>query len=385
MIYLDYNATTPSDPRVLDAMLPYLRELHGNPSSQHAPGRRIRQGIEQARAELAALLNATPDEIVLMSGGTEANNHVIKSLGLARSAAGGSILTSVVEHPSIALACRFLERFGIKLVQVGVDWTGRVDPEVVRRALRPDTFLVTIMLANNEVGTLQPVAEIARIAHEGGTLVHTDAAQAVGKIPVDVKALGVDFLTVAGHKFYAPPGVGALYIRNGLKLEPLLHGAGHERGRRAGTEAVPNIIGLGAAAALARQTIGDDRIRGLRDRLHRGLVAELGDRVVLNGHSELRLPNTLNIGFRRLLSTDLLAAMDGIAASQGSACHFDKHEPSAVLTAMGVERSVGLGSIRFSVGRFTTESEIDEAIQRIAAAVKSVSARKRAAGSIPAV
>ncbi|HEY3242465.1 MAG TPA: cysteine desulfurase family protein [Phycisphaerae bacterium] len=374
MIYLDYNATTPTDPAVVDAMLPYLRELHGNPSSHHAMGRRIRQGIENARTEVAALINSSPDEIVLMSGGTEANNHVVKGLAFAR-AAGGSIVTSAVEHPSVALACRFLERFGIQVIQVGVDRSGRVDPESVRRALRPDTFLVTIMLANNEVGTIQPIAEIARVAHAARVLVHTDAAQAVGKIPVDVKALDVDFLTVAGHKFYAPPGVGALYVRDGQKFESLLHGAGHERGRRAGTEAVPNIIGLGAAAVLARKHLGDERIRDLRDRLHRGLTAELGERVVLNGHPELRLPNTLNIGFRGLLGTDLLAAMDGIAASQGSACHFDQHEPSAVLTAMGVERSVGLGSIRFSVGRYTTEAEIDEAVQRIVGAYRSLGRR----------
>lgn len=371
MIYLDYNATTPTDPRVVDAMLPYLRELHGNPSSRHAVGRTIRQGIESARGEVAALLNAKPDEIVFTSGGTEANNYVIKGLAFARSG-GGSSVTSVVEHPSVALACRFLERFGIDTISVGVDRTGRVDPQAVRAALRADTFLITIMLANNEVGTIQPIAEIAAIARESGVLVHTDAAQAVGKIPVDVKMLGVDFLTVAGHKFYAPSGVGALYIRGGLTLESLLHGAGHERGRRAGTEAVPNIIGLGAAAKLARQAVGDPRLRTLRDRLYRGLVGELGERITLNGHPEQRLPNTLNVSFRGVLSTDLLAATEDVAASQGSACHFDKCEPSAVLTAMGVDRALGLGAVRFSVGRYTTETEIDQAIERIVAAYRSM-------------
>ncbi len=372
MIYLDYNATTPTDPRVAEAMLPYLRELHGNPVSQHEWGRRNKAAVENARAEVARLINAEPDEIVFNSGGSEANNHVVKGLGLARAGRGGSIVISAVEHAAVREPCSWLARFGITTVHVGVDRHGRVEPAAVREAIRPDTFLVSVMLANNEVGTIQPVAEIAAFAHEAGALMHSDAAQAVGKIPVDVKALGVDFLTIAGHKFYAPGGIGALFIRRGVALESLVQGVGHESGRRAGTAAVANIVALGEAARLARESSDGPEIRALRDRLHIGLTRELGDDAVLDGHPELRLPNTLNIGFRGVLSTDLLTALPGIGASQGSACHFDRHEPSAVLQAMAVPREIALGAIRFSVGRFTTAPQIDEAVRQIVAAYRTL-------------
>lgn len=369
MIYLDYNASAPVDPAVRDAMWPFLGERHGNPTSGHAMGRSIRKAIDEARQAVAAMLSASPDEIVFTSGGTEANNIVIKGVAHSLRERGRHIVTTTVEHPATVNPCRYLERCGYTVTYVGVDSTGRVDPGAVIEAIREDTILVSVMLANNEVGTIEPVVEIAAIARKRGVLVHTDAAQACGKIVTSVEELGVDFLSVAGHKIYAPAGVGALYIRRGVEVEPLLHGAGHEGGRRAGTEAVSAIVGLGKAAELVMEHVNDTRIADLRDRLHDGLRKAAGDDAVLLGHPELRLPNTLAIGFRGRVGGEILAACPELCASTGAACHAGERKRSAVLAAMDVPEEIAFGAIRFSVGRFTTESEIDSAVAQIAASL----------------
>ncbi len=372
MIYLDYNASTPVDPAVREAMLPYLGDRHGNPSSGHAAGQAVRAAVDKARAQVAAMLDAGPDEIVFTSSGTESNNHVIKSVADSRKSRGTHIVTSAIEHPAVVNPCRYLERNGYEVTFVGVDSTGRIDPAEVADAIRPDTILVSIMQANNEVGTIQPITEIAGLARERGVLVHTDAAQACGKITTRVDELGVDFLSVAGHKVYAPQGVGALYIRRGLVMEPLLHGAGHEGGRRAGTEAVPAVVGLGEAAELVTKTAGDVTVRAMRDRLQSGLSTALGDQAVLLGHPKERLPNTLAIGFRGLVGGEILAACPDLCASTGAACHSGDRKRSAVLEAMDVPEDVAFGAIRFSVGRFTTEREIDCAVDQISEAVRKM-------------
>ena len=371
MIYLDYNATTPTDPRVVEAMVPYLREHHGNPSSVHAMGRRVHTAVEAARLQVADLLGAAPNEIVFTSSGTEANNQVIKGVADMNRGQPRHIIISAVEHPAVEKPCRYLEANGVRITAVGVDGTGWVDPDDVGRAISADTILVSIMHANNEVGTIQPIAEISRLAHQAGALMHTDAAQSMGKIPVRVDDLGVDLLTIAGHKFYAPLGVGALYIRDGLALPPLLHGAGHERGRRAGTEAVPAVVGLGEAARIAGEEMDENRLRARRDRLHQTLAAALADRMVLNGHPDRRLPNTLNVSFRRCVSADLLAGLDELCTSTGPACGSGEGIPSATLTAMGIDRDMALGAVRLSVGRFTTEAEVDRAAELLIGAMTS--------------
>jgi cysteine desulfurase len=362
-IYLDYNATTPIDPAVVDAMLPYLRDGFGNPSSSHAIGRRAHDAVAKARAQVADLLGAQPDEVVFTGCGSEANNLALKGI-FYRCPGGAHIITSAVEHPAILRPCEFLHRLGCRVTVLPVDGTGLVDVEAVGKALYGGATLVSIMHANNEVGTIQPIREIAHLAHQHGPLVHTDAAQSVGKIKVDVNELGVDLLSVAGHKLYAPKGIGALYVRRGVKLEPLIHGAGHENGRRAGTENVPYIVALGEACALARQSlsVATHKLRHLRDRLWDRLRAGLGERVVLNGHAERRLPNTLNVNIvSRLTGAELLHQASEVAASTGSACHEGHVALSPVLVAMGVPASVGRGAIRLSVGRFTTPEQIDEA------------------------
>jgi cysteine desulfurase len=373
-IYLDYNATTPIDPFVLEAMLPYLRDHFGNPSSTHLFGKMAHDAVDQARRQVADLLGAQPEEIIFTSGGSEASNHALKGAVFAklrgifgRWAKEAHIITSAVEHPATLQPCKFLERLGCRITILKVDRYGRVDPDAVRKALDRRTTLVSIMHANNEVGTLQPIREIAKIAHERGVLVHTDAAQSVGKMPVDVNDLGVDLLSVAGHKLYAPKGVGALYVRRGVKLEPLIHGAGHEAGRRAGTENVPYVVALGAACVAARQSLpqATERLRQLRDRLWDRLRTALGDRVVLNGHPEQRLPNTLNINFVGHIGAELLQKVPEIAASTGSACHEGNICLSPVLEAMGVPPQLGRGAVRLSVGRYTTEEEIDRAAEAI--------------------
>lgn len=361
-IYLDCNATTPIAPEVAAAMQPYLAEGYGNPSSLHWAGLPARDAVERARSQVAALLACDATEIVFTSGGTEANNHAIKGAFFStRSRANfrPHVITTQVEHPAVLEPCRFLEKLGADVSRLPVDRFGTVDPDDVRKAIRPETVLVSVMHANNEVGTIQPIGEIARIAREHGVLCHTDAAQSVGKIEVDVETLGVDLLTVAGHKLYGPKGVGALFVREGLELEPLLHGAGHEAGRRAGTENVLEVVGLGAACELARQWIDHPGVLRLRDRFWRELQKRFGDSVVLNGHPEKRLPNTLNVSFIGQIGTELLAQMPQVAASTGSACHAGSTSISPVLAAMGVSLAIGLGSLRFSLGRATTADEVD--------------------------
>ncbi|MBX9787482.1 MAG: cysteine desulfurase [Pirellulales bacterium] len=363
-VYLDYNATTPLADEVIAAMSRILSEPFGNPSSLHWAGVPARDAVEKARSQVAALLSCDATEVVFTSGGTEANNQAIKGLffkeaGLRRPF---HVVTSVIEHPAVLEPLAFIERLGAEVTRLPVDRHGRVAPGDVRRAMRPETALVSIMHANNEVGTIQPVAEIAAIAHEHGALMHTDAAQTVGKIAVDVDAMGVDFLTVAGHKLYGPKGGGAIFIREGIELEPLLHGADHEAGRRAGTENILEVVGLGAACELAIYWIDDEAIAELRDYFWRTLQVSFGDQVVLNGHPTERLPNTLNVGFRGRVGSDLLAAMPHVAASTGSACHAGSAQISPVLAAMGTPRDVALGAVRFSLGRQTTAEEIDAVV-----------------------
>ena len=368
VIYLDYNATTPVDPRVLEAMLPYLREQFGNPSSSHAYGQAAHEAVDLARGQVAGLLGARPDEIVFTGGGSEADNLALKGIAEARRERGDHIITSQIEHPAVIQTCRYLERHGYRVTYLPVDRYGVVDPQDVERAITSSTILITIMHANNETGSIQPVADIGRIARAHDVLVHTDAAQSVGKIPAQVDELNVDLLTVAGHKLYAPKGVGALYVRHGVQLEPLIHGAGHESGRRAGTENVPYIASLGEACRIAGENLTEaaERLRGLRDRLYEGLVAG-GAQVRLNGHPIERLPNTLNVSFVGLDGEALLSAVPEIAASTGSACHAGRTDPSGVLLAMGVQPDIALGAVRFSLGRWTTAEEIDRAAALISA------------------
>lgn len=376
-IYLDYNATTPVDPAVFETMLPYLtgdpQVRHfghfGNPSSTHVYGKVTHDAVETARSQVAELIGAEADEIIFTGGGSEASNHAIKG---ACFASGGRpdavhIVTTAVEHPATAKPVEFLRALGATVTVLPVDGFGMVDPDAVKRAITPRTRLVSVMHSNNEVGTLMPIREIASICRERGVLLHTDCAQSLGKVSVNVDELGVDLLTIAGHKLYAPKGVGALFVRRGVKLEPLIHGAGHERGRRAGTENVPYVVALGQASEVASRSLlrATERLRTLRDRLHAKLLAALGDRVVRNGHPDARLPNTLNVNFIGHIGAELLARTPGIAASTGSACHEGQVKLSPVLAAMGVSPEVGRGAVRLSVGRFTTEEEVDLAAEML--------------------
>jgi cysteine desulfurase len=371
-IYLDYNASTPIDPRVAAVMRPLLDGPFANPSATHDGGREAKAVLDRARGQVASLLGAAPDEIVFTSGGSEANNAALKGIFFARRDGGNHVVTTAVEHPAILEPLRFLERLGARVTIVPVDGTGRADPDDVRRAITPETILVSVMHANNEVGTIQPVAEIAAIARERGVLVHTDAAQSVGKIPTRVDDLGVDLLSIAGHKTYAPKGVGALYVRRGVTLEPLVHGAGHESGRRAGTESVLLAAALGEACRLAGDLSSVAEIRRLRDRLWDGLRARLRDEVVFNGHPTERLPNTLSVSFAGRIGADVLAALDGVAASTGSACHAGSVVLSPVLAAMGVPPQVGMGAVRLTLGRPTTEAEIDHVLTLVEEAAHRV-------------
>lgn len=370
-VYLDYNATTPHDPEVIAAMRPYIEEEFGNPSSGHLYGAAPRRAVEDAREKVAILLGCRPHEIIFTSGGTESNNHAIK--GLAEKAPSGKhhIITTMVEHPAILAVCRYMETRGYTVTYVPVDETGQVRAADVAAAVRPETFLISVMYANNEVGTIQPVAAIAEIAENNGLVLHTDAAQAVGKIETDVGRLDVGMLSVAGHKVYAPKGVGALYVRRGLELAPFCHGAGQESGRRAGTENVIEIVGLGKACEIARRDLKSHQqhMQALRDRLRDRLFARLTD-IRLNGHELDRLPNTLSVSFYGLEANRLLEEIGvDVAASAGAACHADTVEISHVLSAMGIAEEWAKGTMRFSVGRMTTETEVDRAADVIVSAV----------------
>ena len=364
-IYLDYNASTPIAPAVAAAMRPFLEGSYGNPSSGHWASTPAKLALENARRQIAALLGCLAEEVLFTSGGSEANNLALKGIFFRRAGRPAHVITSRIEHPAVLEPCRFLEGLGARITFVPVDGAGLIDPEDVRKAITHDTSLISIMHANNEVGTVQPIADIARIAHAHGIAMHTDAAQSVGKIPTQVDLLGVDLLSVAGHKLYAPKGIGALYVKRGIEVEPLIHGAGHERGRRAGTESAMLAAALGTACEIAQPWIGMPGVRRLRDRFWEGLRQSFGNRVVLNGHLEQRLPNTLNVSFVGHVGTEILAAMPDVAASTGSACHAGQAALSPVLQAMRVAPEAGMGAIRFSLGRATTDEEIDEVIRSL--------------------
>lgn len=370
-IYLDYAATTPTDPRVLDAMRPYFGEVFGNASSLHVFGQEARAAVDRARKVLAQALGCQPSEVVFTSGATESDNWALVGTTLACEARGRHVVVSSVEHKAVLEPARFLASRGFAVTLLPVDRFGQVDPDDVRRALRDDTVLLSVMHANNEVGTLQPVAEVARIARERGVLVHTDATQTFGALPVDVDALGVDLLSASAHKRYGPKGVGLLYVRRGTRIEPLLRGGAHERGRRAGTENVPGIVGFARAVelALAEREAEQARVGALRDRLLAGLLAIEG--AVLNGHPTARLPNNANVSFEGVSSEALLLSLDlrGLAASSGSACAAGSLEPSHVLAAMGLPREQVEGAVRFTLGRWTTEQEVDAAVEMVREAV----------------
>lgn len=372
-IYLDYNATTPVDPRVLEAMVPYFRDRFGNPSSSHTYGREARDAVELARIKLATLLNCDADEIVFTSGGTESNNLVLFGVAQTLANKGRHIVTTKIEHPAIIEPCLELLNRGFDVTFVPVDEQGLVDPDDVKKALKSDTILISVMHANNEVGTIQPLAEIGRIARERGVLFHTDAAQSVGKIPTVVSELGADFLTVAGHKLYAPKGIGALYRRRGAPLERLMFGAGQERGLRPGTENVPFIVALGEAASIAVNELFEEmrRLSYLRDRLASRILEAFPD-AVIHGAKALRLPNTLSVGFPGKKANEILQKLTGVAASAGAACHSHEVKISHVLEAMGVPAEVALGTVRLSVGRFTTEEDIDIAVSQIVSTIKGM-------------
>lgn len=365
-VYLDYNASTPVDPRVRAVMDRTMEDGFGNPSSRHWAGAPAHRIVETARRRVADLLGCSSDEIVFTSGGSESNNLALKGLYFARQRRRAHIITTQIEHPAIVEPCRFLERLGADVTWLPVDRYGRVSPERLKAAIRPgDTILVSVMHANNEVGTVQPIQECASIAHEHGIPFHTDAAQSIGKVPTNVDELGVDMLSIAGHKLYAPKGVGALYVRDGLELESLIHGASHERHRRAGTESALLAAALGKACELASDLSDIARIRALRDGFWQALQRDFGDRVVLNGHPDERLPNTLNVSFLGQVGAEILEKMPDVAASTGSACHSGTVELSPVLHAMRVTPDIGAGAIRFSLGRSTTAEDIDFVVERL--------------------
>ncbi len=370
-IYLDYNGTTPHDPEVIAAMRPFLEEEFGNPSSGHLYGAAPRRAVDKARSQVAGLLNCAPEEVFFTGGGTEANNWAIIGSARALRHRGNHIVTTAFEHPAVLKVCAFLERGGWEVTCLPVGAEGVVEPVEVAAALRPDTILVTIMHANNEVGTIQPIAEIAALARSRGIRFHTDAAQSLGKIPVDTAALEVDLLSVAGHKLYAPKGVGALYIRRGTPLEPIMHGAGQEMGMRPGTENVLEIVGLGKACEIAARDLEQNRahLLAMRERLHVAISAGVRD-LRPNGHPEHRLPNTLSLSFRGLEANRLLEAIGPeVAASSGAACHAGSVEISHVLKAMNVPLEWAKGTLRLTTGRMTTAEEVDRAARVICAAV----------------
>lgn len=362
-IYFDYNASTPLAPEVVDAMQPLLHDYYGNPSALHWAGIPVKEQLHNARKQVSELIGCTPSEITFTSSGSEANNLALKGFYFKNQHKGNHIITSTIEHPAIMNPCKFLEKVGARITYVGVDQFGRVSPEEIEKAITKDTILITVMHSNNETGTLQPIKEIGGIAERYGIAFHTDASQSVGKVPVNVDELKVDMLTIAGHKLYAPKGIGALFIRDGLELEPLIHGAGHEKGLRAGTENTLLAVGLGKACEIAGTPFG--KVKELTDYFWNQLKGEFGELVVLNGHPEDRLPNTLNVSFVRRVGQDILDKIPHLAASTGSACHAGSIELSPVLKEMKVPEEVGMGAVRFSLGRYTTKEEIDTVIKNI--------------------
>ncbi|GAC1464128.1 MAG: cysteine desulfurase family protein [Chloroflexota bacterium] len=373
-IYLDYNATTPVDPRAVEAMLPYLHERFGNASSGHAYGIAAREAVERSRAQIAGLINAKPSEIVFTGGGSETNNHVIKGLVCSPLNRKAHIVSSVIEHPAVLNVLQYCkERFGSDYTLVEVDNHGLVSPAAVGAAIRPETVLVSMMHANNEVGTVQPISEIARVTREAGVLLHTDAAQSAGKLSVYVDQLDVDLMTIAGHKFYGPKGIGALYVRTGVHIDPLIHGSSQEHGMRAGTENVASIVGLGVAAELAGTTLQAEtaRLCHLRDLLFTRIAGEIPD-LQLNGHLEKRLPNTVNVSFPHVFGQAVLDFAPEVAASTGSACHSGMTDPSAVLLAMGLSRERARGAVRLSLGRWTMRCDVERAASALVRGYRSV-------------
>ena len=373
-IYLDYNATTPHEPEVIDAMRPFLEEEFGNPSSSHWYGTKPQKAVMEARRRAASLLNCESEEIIFTSGGTESNNHAIKGVAFADRDKGNHIITSHIEHPAILEVCEYLEKTGYEVTYLPVDERGLVRVSDVSDAITSNTILITIMHANNEVGTIQPIAEISELAKKHSIPFHTDAAQSLGKISTDVDTLGVDLLSVAGHKLYAPKGVGALYIRSGLELIRFMHGAGQESGWRAGTENVVEIVALGKACEIARRDLEKNmhHMQAMRDRLYEGIKKEC-NQVRLNGHPEKRLPNTLSISFHNLEANRILDKIGlKVAASAGAACHADTVDVSHVLKAMGTPLDWAKGTLRLTTGRMTTESDIDTAVREISKAVKDL-------------
>jgi cysteine desulfurase len=385
-VYLDYNATTPVEPQVLDAMLPYFSADFANASSIHTPGQRARAAVETARERVAALIGARPQEIVFTSGGTESDNHAIfgvaslsftSSTSLTSSTSSPHIITSTIEHEAVLNTCQAAEKRGVSVTYLPVGREGLVDPESVRCAMRPETALITIMQANNEIGAVQPLEEIGRVAKENKIYFHTDAVQSAGKIPIDVNALNLDLLSLSGHKLYAPKGIGALYIRSGTRLRQLLYGGHHQRGARPGTENVAGIVGLGKAAELARNSLASEakRVSTLRDKLERGLLERI-PQIRVNGALAPRTPNTTNVMFAGIEGEALVIALDlkGLACSVGAACSSGAVEPSHVLTAIGLSQEEAKSSLRFSLGRHTTESEIAFALEVIPTAVAQLRA-----------
>jgi cysteine desulfurase len=367
---MDHNATTPVRPEVLEAMLPFYGPVYGNASSLHGFGREAKDGLERAREQVAKVLGAKPDEVCFTGGGTEADNLAVKGMAWANRDRGDHLITSQVEHHAVFNTCEYLEKQGFKVTYLPVDSEGRVDPGDVEKAITKETLLVSIMQANNETGTVQPIAEIGRIARKRGVYFHTDAVQAFTKLPTRVDELGVDLLSLSGHKIYGPKGVGCLYIRKGTKLDPLVHGGHHERSHRAGTENVPGIVGLGKAAELGAGEMNEEakKLATLRDRLQEGILARIPE-VRVNARNARRLPGTLSVCFKYVEGESILLGLDlkGIAASSGSACSSGAIEPSHVLTAMGVPPEEARGSVRFSLGRQNTEQEVDRVVGELVA------------------
>jgi cysteine desulfurase len=362
---------------VLEAMLPYMKETYGNASSIHQFGRPARKAVDEARAKVASLLGAaSPEEVIFTSGGTESDNYAIKGVAHALKSRGNHIITSAIEHHAVLNACKFLEKEGCKVTYLGVDQYGMVDPDELKKAVTDKTILITVMYANNEVGTIEPIEQIGKIAKERGVYFHTDAVQAVGKLPFAAKDLNVDLLSMSAHKIYGPKGIGAIYIRKGTKITQQLHGGHHEMAKRAGTENVAGIVGLGRAAELAKKEIPEEaKIKELRDHLYKGITSKIED-VKLNGHPEKRLPNTLNVSFTYLEGESIILNLDleGVATSTGSACTSGTLEPSHVLSAMGVDPVNTQGSVRFSLGRYNTKEEMDYVISVLPPIIKRLRA-----------